>query len=352
MQMPCQWSDTVPCPFSAPSDRFVEFDGREYCPLHLPLGSPEKQNATAFAERFQKLQENGNTEFAGVTFPGAVAANIARYDARCPLNLRHCTFGNRSEVVAYGVDIDLSGSSSVGTFGINIGLGPCNAVCENITCQGNVVVEATDQPNALNLRGSRFMASSRFNLVERMQFLRFDDCTFARAPSFGRSDKIPQRTTFRGARFALRAEDEGAFRTIRNYFNAQRARDAEGLFYALEKRCHRLGMTRPREWTPRAISYLYDLTSEYGYSYGWALLWFCIVHVAFGFTYAALSGRLSNLHGDFDSRVVAFTFAQIVKPFEPFSSKASSASAYAIVPNAPSGWWLLLQHYKACCRLP
>jgi hypothetical protein len=208
--MPCQWSESTPCPFSAPSDRFIEFAGREYCPLHLPLESPEKPNATVFAEQFQRLQHNGNTEFEGVTFPGAIAPNTGLYDARRPLNLRHCTFGDRSTFASHAVDFDLSGSRSVGTFGINIGLGPCNAICENITCQGEVTLDASDQPSTLTLRGSTFRAISRFNLVERMQFLCFDGCDFARAPSFGRTANLPQRTTFQDARFNPQFEDEGA----------------------------------------------------------------------------------------------------------------------------------------------
>lgn len=95
------------------------------------------------------------------------------------LYLRHCAFGDQSQVVANGVDIELSGSHCVGTFWINIGLGPCNAVFENLTCQDDVVVEATCQPNALDLRGSTFLASPQFNLIERMQLLCFDFCKFA-----------------------------------------------------------------------------------------------------------------------------------------------------------------------------
>jgi hypothetical protein len=50
--MPCQWSESAPCPFTAASDTLIEFEGRQYCSLHLPLGSNQKENATNFAARF------------------------------------------------------------------------------------------------------------------------------------------------------------------------------------------------------------------------------------------------------------------------------------------------------------
>ena len=81
---------------------------------------------------------------------------------------------------------------------------------------------------------------------------------------------------------------------------------------------------------------------QYGQSYSRALFWFVVVQVLFGITYAALSGWLPNLSGRVDSQVVAFTFAQVVKPFELFSYKAPGAGAYAIVPDPTTGWWLLL----------
>jgi hypothetical protein len=58
--------------------------------------------------------------------------------------------------------------------------------------------------------------------------------------------------------------------------------------------------------------------------------------------YSALSGRLTTLPARYDSHVIAFTFAQVVKPFELFSAKAPTSGAYALIPDPPSGWWLLL----------
>ncbi|MGO9594072.1 MAG: hypothetical protein ACLQFT_12445 [Steroidobacteraceae bacterium] len=59
----------------------------------------------------------------------------------------------------------------------------------------------------------------------------------------------------------------------------------------------------------------------------------------FGLAYAALSGEL-QFGGEYDARVAAFTFGQIVKPFELFSSKVSTDGAYGIIPPGDRGWWL------------
>lgn len=342
LAMPCQWSESTPCPFSAPSDRFIEFGDRQYCPLHVPLGSPEKPNASDFAEQFRKLQEKGNTEFEGVTFPGAIAPNTARYDAWRNLNLTNCTYGDRTEVVSNAVDLDLSESQCVGTFGINVGSGGNDTICKSMTFQGKLTVDVSNQAGTLDFEGSAFLSTSQFNSVERARKLNFTNCDFTHPPGFAGNKDLPQKTNFRRAQFTLRAEDESAYRTIRNHFNTHRARDAEGRFYALEKRCQRRGMSHPREWVVRSISTLYDIACEYGQSYSRALLWFCVLQLAFALMYSLLSGRLTTLPARYDSHVVAFTFAQVVKPFELFSAKAPTAGAYAIIPDASSGWWLLL----------
>ncbi|MGB9331335.1 MAG: hypothetical protein WCB10_11240 [Steroidobacteraceae bacterium] len=281
----------------------------------------------------------------GVCFPGASAEDSPprqRYDVVRDLVLRDCTFGDRVEVaVVNGARCDLSRSAFLGSSQLLAQHNERDLTCEDARFDGDVILEAEGHTGSLLLTRSRFGAASRFNRIERVKRLSFTDCRFAQAPTFGGSPNLPPRTEFKGATFDLRAEDESAFRGIRNFFAAQRARDWEGLFYAYEKRCHRLGLRRPREWIPRSLSFLYDKASEYGYSYGRALMWFCIVQLGFLVIYAALAGELAP-GGDFDGRLVAFTFAQVVKPFELFSSRVASEGAYAIVPGGADGLWLFL----------
>jgi hypothetical protein len=212
--------------------------------------------------------------------------------------------------------------------------------CRNATFVGDARFDIATRPADLDLSGSQFNSAIRIVQIDNLTRLNFNDCRFAIAPGFSGQD-LPQKTSFLGAKFILRAEDESAYREIRNYFHKHRARDAEGEFYAREKRCQRLGMMRPRQWVSRALSYLYDLSSEYGYSYGRALFWFCLVQGVFALLYAFLSGEIEP-GGYYDSRVLAFTFGQVVKPFELFSSRVFTDGAYGIIAGGNRGWWLLL----------
>lgn len=127
-----------------------------------------------------------------------------------------------------------------------------------------------------------FEREARFDNVENAPALTFTECVFARAPSFG-GGKIPKRCTFYRSRFlasALRPEDGGTYRSIRNLFHSERARDWEGYFYAKEKRCHRRSLSWRTDFLTRTVSTLYDFVSEYGQSYGRALGMFALVQIA------------------------------------------------------------------------
>jgi hypothetical protein len=257
------------------------------------------------------------------------------------LLLRNCTFGDNVVVVLNNVGCDASWSQFLGWSNIVASSGPHDFICESATFAGNTRIEASSWNGTFNLAHTRFTAGCWFHSVDNLKLLSLADCSFASAPIIAGTRTLPPRTDFKGAKFDLHAEDESAYRVIRNFFDDQRARDWEGRFYAYEKRCHRLGLRRPREWLPRALSFLYDWASQYGYSYGWALFWFSVVQVAFGLAYAALSDRLA-LGGRLDSDVLAFTFAQIVKPFELFGSRVATEGTYQIIPMNGREWWLLL----------
>jgi hypothetical protein len=340
----CQWRADQPCQFAdmGSFQALTEYRGREYCALHLPLGSDHKIDAPAFADFFKWLQAAQRQDFSGLAFPGAPGPTGAyRYDISIDAEMKWCAFGDRVDLLlADNCTCDLSESNFTGASVISV-FTHRRIVCRSTNFSGDVRFDIAAPPGAdLDLAGSRFDSAVRIAQIENLGRLNFDDCRFAVAPSF-RGEDLPQKTSFRGTKFTRRAEDETAYREIRNYFHKHRARDAEGQFYAMEKRCQRLCMTRPRQWVPRALSYLYDLSSEYGYSYGWALFWFCLVQVVFALLYAFLSGELEP-SGNYDSRVLAFTFGQIVKPFELFSSRVSTDGAYGIIPAGDRGWWLSL----------
>jgi hypothetical protein len=343
IQAACQWSPGRACQFSKHTDSFIEYEGRTFCPLHLPLGSEKKGDAGSFSQQFLRLQQAGCLDFTGTSFPGEPNFDSSpQYSVHHDLSLRNCTFGERATVAVGAASCDLSCSRFLGSSTLVISSGDRNIVCEAGEFLGNFRLEASSQNGTIRFTSSDFRAASRFNFVDQLQALDFAKCTFSEAPTFGSSQKIPQKTNFLGATFSLRPEDESAFRVLRNFYATHRARDSEGRFYAYEKRCHRLGMKGPGEWVSRGISFLYDATSEYGSSYIRALVWFCVIQVVSAITYAAMSGRLENIGGPYDSRVVAFTFAQVAKPFELFSSKASTDGFYSIVQRDAAGWWLML----------
>jgi hypothetical protein len=138
-------------------------------------------------------------------------------------------------------------------------------------------------------------------------------------------------------------DDEAAYRQLRIIFAGHSDRDSEGQFYAHEKRSQRLGLKwSTGESISRVVSRLYDLMSEYGSSYERAFVAFFIVQAFFLLIYAGLSDRWHVVGGEYDSKVVAFTFAQVVKPFELFSVKFPLDGAYTIVGDGCRGWWELL----------
>jgi len=136
------------------------------------------------------------------------------------------------------------------------------------------------------------------------------------------------RARFR--RTAQRASDEGAYRAIRNLFHKNRAREWEGYFYALEKRCHRRSLPWRSAWFARSLSALYDWTAVYGQSYERAFLVFVLVQIVFGFGYSIFSGRF-GLSTEVDPIIVAFALAQALKPFELLAARRPSSTVYTEV---------------------
>jgi hypothetical protein len=343
--MPCQWNPDRECQFEIAEQALFDFAGRRYCALHLPLESDQKPGADAFASDLVARVGAGARDFDGVAFPG-----LEQRPATSHYTItQECTL--RQATVGAGVYLTLNafgGDLSHATFraGVTLQVGGTNRsiVCREATCEGELTFEGASAPNFVSFAKTKFKGPVTFRAIHALKSLDLSDCRFSSAPTIEGPEKLPQSTTINGARFKARsADDESAFRTMRVLFAVNRDRDSEGRFYAYEKRCHRRALTRPREWVPRAISFFYDWSSEYGYSYGWPLFWFCILQVVVGVRYSVMSGRfhLSDGLGKFDPTVAAFTFAQIVRPFELFSSKAV-ADLYSIVPMCGRGGWLAL----------
>ncbi len=330
--MPCEWNPTQQCGLTGYATELTEHAGKFYCAFHLPLESERKLDCTVFGAEFARAVGAGALDFSGVVFPGRNhGAAYPTYNITGEITLREIEVGDGATIVYQNVSGDLSGATFHGVGVLQGGGNGQSVVCKGAIMTGNFTFEGIETATAVTFDGSKFLAASRFNGVGKLPSLSFIQCPFAMAPIFGLSQELPQNTRFDGATFTPRPEDEHAYRIIRIHFSKNRDRDAEGKFYALEKRCQRLGL--PLGWT-RVVSFLYDKTSEYGYSYERAISWFCAVQAAFCFTYACLTVHLSG--------VVAFTFAQIVKPFELFSSKGPTGDGYEIVGACHRGLWQFL----------
>ncbi len=337
--MPCQWNEARECPLAAYMNELVEHGGKSYCPFHLPLASEKKINHQAFVTIFTDLVAQGARDFSGVAFPGnhmPLQGNPV-YRTNHKLTLQKIKVGRAATIALENVSGDLSGAIFYPTSVLQSGGGAGEiVVCDGSTMRGRFTFNGTSQATDVSFDGSNFRGRTLFNGVSNLTSLSFIECTFSGAPKFG-SEGLPQNTRFRGASFVARPKDEHAYRTIRLHFSKNQDRDSEGKFYALEKRCQRLGL--PFGVT-RLVSFLYDKVSEYGYSYERPLYWFCTVQAVCFLCYAALSDRLA-LGGSYDGRVAELTFAQVVKPFELFSGKAPTEGLYQIV-VADRGIWLIL----------
>jgi hypothetical protein len=325
----CEWRRGVSCQFGD-GPPIIDFEGRNYCIYHLPLGAPGKP--TSSTEHQELLKKHGDV--SGTQFPAG------RYDviviAKGRL-LEDCTFADKTKLMLSTSDHYFDRAKFLGTTTI-VCATSSHVSLRNVTFFGKLIVDTKDAQAARSWRveGSTFHSEVKFSDVKFVETLSLNGSTFL-AQVWFEGATFPQQTTALGTRFdagALTKECEGSYRAARSAFAAHRNREIEGKFYALEKRCHRAALGWSwRSWIPRSFSAIYDWTSAYGQSYERALLWFLGVQVAFGFIYAWLAESLS-LGGRFDSRVVLFTVASLVKPFELLGGRApESKGIYRLLPK-------------------
>ncbi len=176
---------------------------------------------------------------------------------------------------------------------------------------------------------------------------RLSGLTLSLAPVIGVETSprmMPQDSNFRGLilrrKTAFGDGAEARYRAIRNLFHASRDREQEGTFYKYEKRALRksLPLGKPTSWIPRFVSACYDWLAGYGQSFERAFLWFFGVQILFALLYSIMSDRFA-LFGKIDSQVIAFTLAQIVKPFELLSARPAENWPYKGVYTGGSGLW-------------
>jgi hypothetical protein len=197
---------------------------------------------------------------------------------------------------------------------------------------------------------STFWKSVAFTNREFEGPLSCRETVFHMAPGF-HGCKFHQDTSFRGAKF-LDVTSEGAteaYRTLKLAMESARAKDEEARFYSLEQRSWRHHAKNSPALV--AVSYFYDLGSEYGRNIGRPLGWTAAFAAIFSFVYL---GALSWEFGksiDFCVSTppsgsslpsweisIRHMFTQIVRPFEALALRAGSygggGSGACVIP----GW--------------
>jgi hypothetical protein len=302
--------------------------------MHLPLSSPAKIDYSDFRAHLNKLFESGKRDFACVSFVGAEGPAI--YENLREGNYRDCNVGANVHLHHIG---EADWSHSCFYAGRTVITSAQSLTCRDATFEGSAEFNCAGSSHELDLSGSVFRAACRLVSISSLKTLRLDRCEFSRALTIYDTSNIPQETSCSAAHFRITVEDEGNFRVLRNLFSNNRARELEGKFYSLEQRSRRLGLSWRKAAVPRTISWLYDVISEYGQSYSRALFWFCALQFVFAFGYAIAFERMHIL-GTIDGKVIGFTFAQLVRPFELFTNRVGPGSVFEIVPTNARGWWM------------
>ena len=109
---------------------------------------------------------------------------------------------------------------------------------------------------------------------------------FKRAPTF-HGCKIHQDTSFDGAIFETPNTQESAraFRTLKLAMEQLKATREEQRFFHLEMKAERQSLPLPR----RALSFMYEILSDYGFSLWRPLAWLLIFSIAFSVAHGALA---------------------------------------------------------------
>jgi len=317
-------------------------EGKHYCQFHLR----PKPDLVDF---YRMIGELPHSNFSGVVFPGT-DVNL-RLTKGTEILLRNCTFEDDTRLLLPEKRIDASNAKALGTLTLHSQQTP-QVILDNATIEGRLHLgngSSTMSCRDWSFIRAQLLGGVDFSGIEFIDSLNLDRAVLS-GPVIFSGTKFPQKTTAYGIVAkgkALSASCEASYREARNAFHAHRNRELEGKFFAFEKRCHRRGLPRQlRYLLPKCLSWLYDVTSEYGQSYGRALSALVASKVVFAFFYSFFSGGSKErfgLPGEIDADSIAFTFWQTVKPFETWSGKFQPmlGSYETIVADSiHTGYWM------------
>jgi hypothetical protein len=330
------------CQFAGLHTGVHEFAGSYYCQLHAPLDAPWKQCASDIFTALKSSIDTGSRRFFGVRFPAKSDIDLSNPN-NTEIELVDSEFGPAVCIQTKHNSLSITSAQFRGaaTFITSDGA----VTCRNINFPSRVVINSANcRVRQVDFSGSTFNSGLSLEGVNDGPWLfrsaRFRGDISINAPT------LSQGLSFSGARFrgpACDAQLEGSYRVIRQLFETNSDRENEGLFYALEKRCHRKSLSRRS--LARPVSTLYDWISGYGQSYERAFWWLLGWQAVFALLCSLLLGRW-QIGAALDWELIAFTFAQVAKPFELFSGRLPAYAQNLTLDQIPAGWglhgWALL----------
>ncbi|MDV7339452.1 hypothetical protein RYZ26_07605 [Terasakiella sp. A23] len=187
------------------------------------------------------------------------------------------------------------------------------------------------------LRGSKFKGRAFFNNRKFNDTTDFSNVEFTVAPEFYNAE-LHSDISFRGTDFFdkgdahEKVEAANAYRVLKLRMEDFRNRSEQGRFNVLEQRAKR---TSDLQGWDKFLSWIYDVTSEYGTCTSRPLAWllavsafFCFVYF-FGYNMPFVDGTPKTL-GSLTSKTFNFTIEQIVHPFQVWSGKYKSLVPFNI----------------------
>ena len=325
-----------PCQFAELHTGVHEFAGTYYCQLHAPLDAPWKQNGGAVFTELKSSIDSGNRRFAGVRFPAKTNIDLSDPN-NTEIELVDCEIGSDVGFQTKHNSLRLTSTRFRGaaTFITSDGA----ITCRNTNFPDRVVLNSANcKVRQVNFSGSTFNKGMSLEGLNDGPW-DFRGTRFRGDVSIN-SLTLSQGLTFSGARFrgpACSARHEGSYRVIRQLFEKNSDRENEGVFYALEKRCHRMSL--PSRSLARPVSALYDWISAYGQSYERAFWWLVGWQIVFALSCSLLLERW-QFGARVDWQLIAFTFAQVAKPFELFSGRLPEYARELGIEHLPVGWGL------------
>ena len=202
----------------------------------------------------------------------------------------------------------------------------------NFTAPGNND-DASAFGGKVDFEDSEFLDEVDFENRKFQRATSFKDCAFHQAPRF-HNCRLHQNTDFTAAEFldTTSAGSAMAYRTLKLDMEEKRARQEQLRFYALEMKSRR---SRENRKFLKFISWLYEVTSDYGQRIFLPLAWLVYLFLLFTLFYAVKLKELPNLDAaSIPSLAFHFSIKQIVRPFGVFGSSSSSGFWGKIPPSS------------------